>query len=145
MLAVNPLFPTSGASFACVATRQGGRLFLCTLPPARVPALNHRLRAISCADHQRIEAWFRDAEHACPAAEFTMWECLSMDSRVAAHTLYVVVEAVERRVFAFEKASEHITEEDVRASSPVHEERSYKLRPLSDGGAIYATRTPLQP
>ena len=95
--------------------RMDDPFFLRLLPPPRPPARPPRRRTADPAVACTLASWVRSALHLPRDAAVELSEWVSMDCRVAPHTLHILVGTGHaRRLFVVEKASERIDEGDVR-------------------------------
>lgn len=92
-------------------------IFLPLSQLGRPPALGPRRRGIDPVVARTLDSWIRGALHVPAETALDLLEWVSMDSRAVPHSVCVVVGTGRaRRRFVFEKASERITEVDVRAA-----------------------------
>jgi len=89
--------------------------FIRLSPLPRPPARHPRRRTADPAVAHTLDSWVRSALHVPRDTTVELSEWVSMDCRVAPHTLHILVGTGHaRRLFVVEKASERIDEGDIR-------------------------------
>jgi hypothetical protein len=91
--------------------------FLPLAEPVRPPSLGPRRRGLDPNIERTLRAWVRSFLDLVADAPIELVEWVSLDSRAAPHTVFIIVgTGRKRRTVAIEKASERIVEADIRTS-----------------------------